>query len=227
MKRLLILPLVAVGLMASTTTTLPPQEPCSEPNAIKIDPPVDGTYGAFTLTFSAIPPDGSVTVTGPGITGVSVKGGSAQNGGGYMNYPSGGSGLTAPLNPQSGKYFAISHVIICYEEETSSTTTSTSSTTSTTSSSSTTSTTEPTTTTMPVTTQPTTTTLGTTTEATTTTQPSSVPSSTVQPSTPTTIGTVPPSTLPHTGLSSVNFGVIGVVSLLLGSLAVLAVRQKG
>jgi hypothetical protein len=79
---------------------------------IKVDPPVSGSYGPITVTFS---PDGTLvdfTSTVP-VLAVFVKGGN--EGGNLYDYRPGGSsgdtGLTTPTNQQ------ISHVSFCWNEE--------------------------------------------------------------------------------------------------------------
>lgn len=111
------------------TTTLPPPDtdPVCEPALFKIEGGqlVDSTVDSVTFVFSGLD---SVTVTYDpavvNVTAVSVKGGSEQNGGGYVTYVGGPYvDLTAPFNPQSEQVFSISHIIVCGDEPTPSTTT--------------------------------------------------------------------------------------------------------
>jgi hypothetical protein len=119
----------------------------------KVEPVVDGTFSDGTLTVTI---DVRETADGPvldwtsniGVDAVFVKGG--PNGLLYVYDPpaesTGDTGLHAPVNPNNGKFFGLSHVSFCYDKDQVTTTSSTSSTTSTTSSTtSTTSTTSSTT----------------------------------------------------------------------------------
>ncbi len=107
----------------STTEPPPPTDEVCVPRLVKFDPPVNGTIDGVTATFGGTPKNETVTITvaeGITVTGVSVKGGSDRNGGGYTTYTSGPFvDLTAPLNPNTDKdptdTFAISHVIVCGE----------------------------------------------------------------------------------------------------------------
>lgn len=85
----------------------PTDEVCFAENTVKFE--ADGTIGEFTVVgVGTGSVDVSVTALAE-IKAVSVKGGSVNNGGGYVTYTSGPwTGLTAPLS------FDVSHVVICY-----------------------------------------------------------------------------------------------------------------
>jgi len=95
---------------------------------VKFDPPVDGTKEGITADFSPNTNEPqTVTITTDGtkvITKVVVKGGSSGGNGGAGNqvYESGPfTDLVAPLNTDSAPAddtYAISHVIVCYDEVT-------------------------------------------------------------------------------------------------------------
>jgi hypothetical protein len=123
---------------------------------LKVESPVDGTSSDGTLTVTIDvrdTDDGQVFdwTSNIGVDAVFVKGGP----GGllYIYDPpaesTGDTGLHAPVNPNNGEFFGLSHVSFCYDIDqaptTSSSTSSTSSTTSSTSSTTTTSTTSSTT----------------------------------------------------------------------------------
>jgi LPXTG-motif cell wall-anchored protein len=121
---------------------------------LKVDPVEDGTFTDGTLTVT-------IEVTGftdddepqvfdwtsnIGVDAVFVKGGPGGLLYVYDPESTGDTGLHAPVNPNNGKFFGLSHVSFCYDKDqatttTSTTSTSTSSTTSTSTSTSTTSTT--------------------------------------------------------------------------------------
>lgn len=143
-----------------------------------------------------------------------VKGGSEQNGGGdaVYSHPSAGIQYTAPINPQTGYPFGVSHWIVCKGTTPTTTTTTTTSTTEVPPSSTTTTTVAPTTTSTsttssvaPTTTVPETTTTGSPTTSLPPTTSTSVPGSSSTSSTvpqPTTSTSLTPTTvLPTTSVA--------------------------
>jgi LPXTG-motif cell wall-anchored protein len=206
------------------TTTLPPPEtdPVCEPALFKIEGSqlTDSTVNGVTFVFNGLD---SVTVTYDpavvNVTAVSVKGGSEQNGGGYATYVGGPYvDLTAPLNPQSGKVFSISHIIVCGEEAPPVTTTTEPPTT----------TTEPpeitTTTEVP----PETTTTSPPVETTTTTNPPVETTTTTEtPEDPTTtVVDDSPDELPRTGPEDLAWFALAGAALLMSGFGALAFSRK-
>jgi LPXTG-motif cell wall-anchored protein len=179
----------------------------------KVEPVEDGTFSDGTLTVTI---DVRDTDDGPvfdwtsniGVDGVFVKGGP----GGllYVYDPpaesTGDTGLHAPVNPENGKFFGLSHVSFCYDKDQATTTTVAPTTTSTTVAPTTTSTTvAPTTTTTvkPTTTTTVAPTTTTTVAPTTTTTVAPTTTSTVKPTTTTTVAPSTTSTVKPTTTTTV------------------------
>jgi LPXTG-motif cell wall-anchored protein len=195
------------GASTSQASTTPPVEvdenaTCAElaPEGttwieLKVEPVEDGTFSDGTLTVTI---DVRDTDDGPvfdwtsniGVDAVFVKGGP----GGllYVYDPpaesTGDTGLHAPVNPQNGKFFGLSHVSFCYDKDQATTTTTVAPTTTSTTVASTTSTTVAPTTSTTV--APTTS----TTVAPTTTSTTVAPTTTSTTVAPTTTTTVKPTT---------------------------------
>jgi LPXTG-motif cell wall-anchored protein len=121
---------------------------------LKVDPVVDGTFtdGVLTVTVDVSDtPDGPVFdwTSNIGVDAVFVKGG--PNGTLYLYDPpaesTGDTGLHAPVNPNNGKFFGLSHLSFCYDKDQATTTTTAEETTTTTAEETTTTTTGETTTT--------------------------------------------------------------------------------
>jgi LPXTG-motif cell wall-anchored protein len=153
---------------------------------VKVDPVEDGTFGDGTLEVTievTETDDGDPLVfnwtSNIGVDAVFVKGG--DNGLLYVYDPpaesTGDTGLHAPVNPNNGKFFGLSHLSFCYDEDRA-TTTSTEEETTTTTEEETTTTTEKETTT----TTGESTTTSTEEETTTTTAMGDVTTTTVAPS---------------------------------------------
>ncbi|MGH9230629.1 MAG: LPXTG cell wall anchor domain-containing protein [Acidimicrobiales bacterium] len=151
---------------------------------LKVEPVEDGTFteGMLTVTVDVSDtPDGPVVdwTSNIGVDAVFVKGG--PNGTLYLYDPpaesTGDTGLHAPVNPNNGKFFGLSHLSFCYDEDRATTTTTEEETTTTTEKETTTTTEKETTTTTGGPT--TTTTMG---ESTTTTAMGDVTTTTVAPS---------------------------------------------
>jgi LPXTG-motif cell wall-anchored protein len=94
----------------------------------KVEPVVDGTTGDGTLSVTidvTDTDDGQVFswTSNIGVDAVFVKGG--PDGLLYVYDPesTGDTGLHAPVNPQNGKFFGLSHVSFCYDEDQGTTTT--------------------------------------------------------------------------------------------------------
>jgi LPXTG-motif cell wall-anchored protein len=122
---------------------------------LKVEPVVDGTSSDGTLTVTIDvrdTPDGPVLdwTSNIGVDAVFVKGG--PGGTLYVYDPpaesTGDTNLHAPVNPNNGKFYGLSHVSFCYDTEQATTTTTTGETTTTTVGGSTTTTTGETTTTI-------------------------------------------------------------------------------
>jgi hypothetical protein len=96
------------GGTGKTICTTPPGNP---PNlCFKIDPPASGSSNGVTYTINTQGGEAkSVTVTGSGITSVEVKGGPSSKI--YTSAPF--TNLTAPINPNTGQPYGISHFTIC------------------------------------------------------------------------------------------------------------------
>ena len=125
---------------------------------LKVDPVVDGTFtdGVLTVTVdvSDTDPDNNDPLvfswtSNIGVDAVFAKGGS--NGLLYVYDPpaesTGDTGLHAPVNPNNGKFFGLSHLSFCYDKDQATTTTTAEETTTTTAEETTTTTTGETTTT--------------------------------------------------------------------------------
>jgi hypothetical protein len=162
---------------------------------LKVDPVEDGTFTDGTLTVTI---DVTDTNAGPvfswtsniGVDAVFVKGGP---GGLLYTYDppaesTGDTGLHAPVNPNNGKFYGLSHVSFCYDVDQSTTSTTQAPTTSTTEATTTSTTEKPTTTS---TTQAPTTT---TTEKPTTTSTTQAPTTTTTEKPTTTSTTEAPTT---------------------------------
>jgi LPXTG-motif cell wall-anchored protein len=174
----------------------------------KVEPVEDGEFSDGTLTVTI---DVTDTDDGPvfdwtsnlGVDAVFVKGGP----GGllYVYDPpaesTGDTGLHAPVNPQNGKFYGLSHLSFCYDEDQATTTTSEQDTTTTTSQ------------------ETTTTTEGATT--TTTAGDTSTTTAQVEATTPTTTAA---GELPKTGNNSFPLLVVGA-GLLCGGTALLAATR--
>jgi LPXTG-motif cell wall-anchored protein len=137
-----------------STTDVPGNPTCGSlapPGAswteLKVEPVEDGTFSDGTLTVTL---DVSETADGPvfnwtsniGVDAVFVKGG--PNGTLYLYDPpaesTGDTGLHAPVNPNNGKFYGLSHVSFCYDKDQATTTTTEEETTTTTQGGSTTTT---------------------------------------------------------------------------------------
>ena len=171
---------------------------------LKVEPVEDGTFSDGTLTVTI---DVRDTDDGPvfdwtsniGVDAVFVKGGP----GGllYVYDPpaesTGDTGLHAPVNPNNGKFFGLSHVSFCYDKDQATTTTTEAPTTTSTTMASTTSTTVAPTTSTTVAPSTTTTvkpTTTTTVKPTTTTTVAPSTSTTAKPTTTTSTTVAPSST---------------------------------
>lgn len=88
---------------------------------LKVEPPVDGTFtdGALSVTLDFTPDGSSPTsldwTSTIGVDIVLVKGGPNANAYFYNPEATSDTGLTAPINPENSKPFAISHVTFCYD----------------------------------------------------------------------------------------------------------------
>jgi LPXTG-motif cell wall-anchored protein len=206
----------------------------------KVEPVKDGTFSDGTLTVTI---DVRDTDDGPvfdwtsniGVDAVFVKGGPGGLLYVYDPEATGDTGLHAPVNPENGKFFGLSHVSFCYDEDQGTTTTSTTekpTTTSTTEKPTTTSTTEKPTTTS-TTEKPTTTstTEGPTTSSTegpTTSSTEATSTTVLAPSTTTTtMGVSAVGELPKTGGGSQTLLIVAGIILLLGGGALLGSAKLG
>ena len=83
---------------------------------IKIEPVVDGTYGPVTIDVTGS--SFSFSTDGSPVTNVIVKGGPNAN---LYSYPAPGvtsdSGLTAPINPNNGKPYGLSHLCFFVDDK--------------------------------------------------------------------------------------------------------------
>lgn len=103
MTMAVVMSLFAIPAFASVG---PPDEGC-----FRIENGIDGSFDGITWTFNA---DDSVTVTGP-VASVKVKGGPDPDGILYDTPPF--ENLTAPINPNTGEPYGISHIDICPGED--------------------------------------------------------------------------------------------------------------
>jgi LPXTG-motif cell wall-anchored protein len=117
---------------------------------LKVEPVESGTFSDGTLTVTLVVTGDTFSWTSNiGVDVVIVKGGNVSNVYTYDPESTGDTGLHAPINPNTGEPFGLSHVSFCYDVEqpttstTSTSTTSTSTTSTSTTSTSTTSTTVP------------------------------------------------------------------------------------
>lgn len=177
----------------------------------KVEPVLSGNYtnGTLSVTLTVVDTASGPTVnwsSNIGVDAVVVKGGPGGNLYTYPGESTSGTGLHAPVNPENGKYYGLSHISFCYDVDNPTTTMPTTTTTmATTTTMPTTTTTMATTTSKP---HKTTTTMATTTsESSTTTTPVTTPTTAPPPKPP-----APPE-LPKTGRN--------MTPLLLTSLAAL------
>lgn len=103
----------------------PASNQCVEAEGFKVDPVTEGQHeGIFTITDIYNTDDGQVfdwTSTVP-ILSITVKGGPVDNDPEFYSYaPDGatsGTGLHAPLNPNNGKWYGLSHLCVAADEPT-------------------------------------------------------------------------------------------------------------
>lgn len=83
---------------------------------LKIEPVVDGTYGPITIDVTGS--SFSFTTDGTLVTTVIVKGGPNAN---LYTYPAPGlssdAGLNAPINPNNGKPYGLSHLCFFVDDK--------------------------------------------------------------------------------------------------------------
>jgi len=108
-KRSFTVALAAIAMVV--TVALPAMATPPDDGCFRIEDGADGAIGNVAWTFNG---DESVTVTGP-VTSVKVKGGPDFDGVLYTEAPF--TDLTAPINPNNGTPYGISHVDICPGDE--------------------------------------------------------------------------------------------------------------
>jgi hypothetical protein len=97
---------------------------------LKVEPPTAGAHSDGTLSVNIVlanPPEGQTFdwSANMGVDAVIAKGGPNANVYTYDPESSAATGLHAPLNEMSGKYYDLSHITFCYDDTPSSTTTTT------------------------------------------------------------------------------------------------------
>ena len=89
---------------------------------LKVEPVADGTFSDGTLTVTIDvrnTADGQVFdwTSNIGVDSVFVKGGPNGNLYAYNPESTGDTGLHAPVNPNNGKFFGLSHISFCYDAD--------------------------------------------------------------------------------------------------------------
>ena len=87
---------------------------------LKVDPVAGGTYsdGTLSVTITVVSTPAGPTfnfTSNIGVDAVLVKGGPDGNLYEYDPEVKSGTGLHAPLNPNNGKYYGLSHISFCYD----------------------------------------------------------------------------------------------------------------
>ncbi|PXY18541.1 hypothetical protein BA062_35020 [Prauserella flavalba] len=112
-----VLALFGATLSASATSTEPIQisgNPSCE-GGLKIDPVVSGTYGPVTIVVTGS--SFSFTTDGSLVSDVIVKGGPNANWYHYDPAVTADSGLTAPINPNNGRPYGLSHLCFSVDDK--------------------------------------------------------------------------------------------------------------
>jgi LPXTG-motif cell wall-anchored protein len=134
------------GATHVTPTQAPGNAKCpAGTTELKVEPVASGTFTDDTLTVTLVVTGATFNWTSNiGVDVVIVKGGPNSNVYTYDPESTGDTGLHAPINPNTGEPFGLSHISFCYDvEQPTTSTTSTSTTSTSTTSTSTTSTTVP------------------------------------------------------------------------------------
>lgn len=113
--RIVTVAIVAVALIAVGAAATDPGPASAGGLCVKYEGP--SPVGSITNAGKA------VTLTIAGAASLTIKGGSEHNGGGTVTYPNPSPGVPyfAPMNPQSGDNFEVSHWIVCTPPATSTT----------------------------------------------------------------------------------------------------------